>query len=150
MAEIRFYHLTRASLETALPVMLERTLAREQKAVVQLGSEARVEALANHLWTYNDSSFLPHGSSKDGNAALQPVWLTDADAPAPNGAQVLFLADGAMSERIADFDLCAILFDGRDDEAVGEARAQWKTLKSAGHQITYWQQNDRGAWEQQA
>ena len=63
MTEIRFYHLTRRSLEDVLPVMLERTLVRDGKrAIVMLGSAERVEHLNAHLWTYNDRSFLPHGS----------------------------------------------------------------------------------------
>ncbi len=39
MTEIRFYHLTRATLETALPQMLEKTLERGQRAVVRVGSQ---------------------------------------------------------------------------------------------------------------
>ncbi len=70
MSEIRFYHLQRTRLEAALPKMLERVLERGDRAVVMLGSEERVEALAAHLWTYNDRGFLPHGTVQDGFAAL--------------------------------------------------------------------------------
>ena len=61
MTEVRFYHLTRTTLEAALPQMLEKTLERDQRAVVRAGSEERVEALTNWFWTYRDRSFLPHG-----------------------------------------------------------------------------------------
>jgi DNA polymerase III subunit chi len=149
MTEVRFYHMTRTPLDQALPQMLEKTLERGQRAVVRAGSEARVEALSARLWTYNDRSFLPHGTVKDGRAERQPVWLTVADE-APNGAEVLFLTDGATSERIADFGLCAILFDGGDEEALIQARAQWKVLKEAGHEVTYWQQDESGRWGQKA
>jgi DNA polymerase-3 subunit chi len=37
MTDIRFYHLTRKTLEQALPEMLEKTLARGLKAVVMAG-----------------------------------------------------------------------------------------------------------------
>mgnify|MGYP003348043354 CR=1 FL=1 len=30
------------------------------------------------------------------------------------------------------------------------ARDRWKKLKEAGHTLTYWQQNERGAWEKKA
>jgi len=96
MTEIRFYHLQRTALETALPPMLEKTLERGQRAVVMAGSEERVEHLTDQLWTYSERGFLPHGSARDGNAALQPIWLTTADDN-PNGAQVLFLTDGTNS-----------------------------------------------------
>lgn len=150
MTEVRFYHLTNSRLESALPVMLERTLARDQRAVVQCGSEARVEALANHLWTYNEAGFLPHGTKRDGAAEAQPIWLTAEDAAAPNGAAVLFLTDGARSERLEDYGLCAVLFDGQDEAALVSSRELWKLLKTAGHAMSYWQQDERGAWGQKA
>ena len=146
MTEVRFYHLTRATLETALPMMLEKTLERGQRAVVRAGSEERVEALTAWLWTYRDRSFLPHGSAKDGHAELQPVWLTDQDER-PNGAQVLFLTDGAVSERLDDYELCAVIFDGNDEAALAAAREQWRSLKDSAHDLTYWQQDEDGRWE---
>jgi DNA polymerase III subunit chi len=149
MTEVRFYHMTRTSLDQALPQMLEKTLERGQRAVVRASSEARVEALSARLWTYNDRSFLPHGSVKDGRAERQPVWLT-AEDEAPNDAAVLFLTDGADSEKIADYALCVLLFDGGDEAALAQARAQWKTLKEGGHAVTYWQQDDDGRWGQKA
>ena len=149
MTEVRFYHLTRTALENALPQMLEKTLERGQRAVVIAGSEERVEALNAWLWTYEERGFLPHGSARDGHAEQQPVWLTAEDEN-PNGARVLFLTDGASAESLADYELCAILFDGRDETAVGAARDRWRGLKEAGHEVTYWQQDDRGRWAQQA
>ncbi len=146
--EIRFYHMTRTTLEAALPQMLEKTLERGQRAVVRASSAERVEALTAWLWTYRDRSFLPHGSAKDGHGALQPVWLTDRDER-PNGAQVLFLTDGAVSQRLDDYQLCAVLFDGNDAAALSAAREQWRGLKDSGHDLTYWQQDDEGRWEKQ-
>lgn len=150
MTEVRFYHLIRASLESTLPVMLERSLARGQRAVVQCGSPERVEALANHLWIYAEASFLPHGTARDGRGAEQPVWLTAEDEAAPNGAKVLFLTDGANSARLADYDLCAILFDGKDETALAASRSLWKALKEADHDLSYWQQDEDGRWSQKA
>ncbi len=150
--EISFYHLTRTTLEAALPQMLEKTLERGQRAVVRAGSAERVEALNGWLWTYQDRGFLPHGSAKDGHAARQPIWLTE-NAERPNEAQVLFLTDGAelggaeSGEEVAEFERCAVLFDGNDESALSKARAQWSGLKDAGHDLTYWQQNDEGRWE---
>jgi DNA polymerase-3 subunit chi len=149
VSEIRFYHLQRTRLEAALPKMLERVLERGERAVVMLGSPERVEALAAHLWTYSDRGFLPHGTEKDGFAAEQPIWLSARDEN-PNGAQVLFLADGAESERIDAYRLCVELFDGADEQAVAAARRRWAAYKSAGHALSYFQQAETGAWEQKA
>jgi DNA polymerase-3 subunit chi len=150
MTEVRFYHMTNTTLESALPVMLERALSRGQRALVQCGSTERAESLANHLWTYDEAGFLPHGTAKDGRAEDQPIWLTAEDATAPNGADVLFLADGATSAHLADYALCAVLFDGRDDAVLADSRELWKQLKAAGHEMSYWQQDEREAWGKKA
>ena len=148
MTEIRFYHLTRKTLEQALPELLEKTLERGWRAVVMAGSPERVEALTHHLWTYRPDSFLPHGNAKDGHAELQPVWLTAADEN-PNDANVLFLTDGAGSARLGEYVRVCEVFDGNDESAVAAARARWKDYKAAGHDISYWQQGER-AWTQEA
>lgn len=148
MTEIRFYHLQRTPLEQALPRMLEMCLNRSWRAVVMAGSADRVRALSEHLWSYEERSFLPHGDASDGHADQQPIWLTDADEN-PNGAGVLFLTDGAESGGVGSFDLVCRLFDGRDPDAVAAARDRWKAEESQGHHLTYWQQTERG-WEKKA
>jgi DNA polymerase-3 subunit chi len=149
MSEIRFYHLQRRSLEDTLPVILERCYSRGDRTVVMAGSAERVEALAAHLWTYNDRNFLPHGTKRDGQAERQPIWLTETDEN-PNAAAVLFLADGARSQTIDAYALCVELFDGQDASAVAAARERWTSYKSAGHSLVYYQQNEAGRWEEKA
>jgi DNA polymerase-3 subunit chi len=149
MSDVRFYHLVRSPLDAVLPKMLEKTLERDQRAVVMAGSEERVEALNGYLWTYRERGFLPHGSEKDGFAEDQPIWLTAKDEN-PNAAQVLFLTDGAASERLGEFQVCAVLFDGADEAAVAAARTQWRDYGAQGHEVTYWQQNERGGWDKKS
>jgi DNA polymerase III subunit chi len=149
LTEILFYHLQQTPLEQVLPALLERSLERGWKAVVQVGNPERLEALNGTLWTYRDDAFLPHGTSEDGPLEQQPVALT-VEAENPNEAQVLFLVDGAVPTDIDPYERCVLMFDGRDEEAVGAARGHWKTLSGGGHDVTYWQQNDAGGWEKKA
>lgn len=149
MTDIAFYHLQRSPLEAALPKLLEKTLEAGKRAVVKAGSPERVEALTVHLWTYEQRSWLPHGSTRDGHAADQPVWLTVADEN-PNGAQFLFLADGAESDHVGAYERCFVLFDGTNETSLAAARTQWKGLKEAGHTMAYWQQTEAGGWEKKA
>jgi DNA polymerase III subunit chi len=149
MTEILFYHLDRQPLERVLPELLEKCVERGWRAVVQLGSEERCEAIDAHLWTYREDGFLPHGTAKDGHAAAHPVWLTTADDN-PNQATVRFLADGADLKDVESYVRVVMLFDGNDNEAVDRARSAWSAAKSAGHETTYWQQSERGRWERKA
>jgi len=145
MSEIAFYHLTRSPLEAALPKLLDKTLQAGKRAVVIAGSAQRVEHLNGALWSYEDASWLPHGSAKDGHPEEQPVWLTDSDEN-PNGAAFLFLTDGASAADMDAYERCFELFDGTNADSVQSARERWKSYKSAGHTLTYWQQTEQGGW----
>lgn len=149
MTEVRFYHLQRSTLESVLPKLLERVLERGQRAVVMVDSPERVEAMTAYLWSHDDRGFLPHGNARDGYPERQPIWLTENDEN-PNGAEVLFLSDGAHSAHIADYKMCVDLFDGNDDTAVAKARERWQTYKTEGHSVLYFQQDERGRWEEKA
>jgi len=144
--EVLFYHLERRPLEAVLPQLLERTLERGWRAVVQSASAERLEALDTHLWIYAEESFLPHGTRKDGFSDQQPIYLTTGDEN-PNAAGVRFLVDGAVTGELAGYQRIVYLFDGRDEEAIAQARAEWKRAKAAGCAVTYWQQGDGGRWE---
>ena len=149
MTEVLFYHLEHQPLERVLPALVERTLERGWRAVVQAGSDERVEALDTLLWTYREESFLPHGTRRDGNSAAQPIYLTSNEEN-PNGAGVRFLVDGAETAELSGYDRVVYLFDGRDETAVAKAREQWKAAKGAGCTVTYWQQSSEGRWEKKA
>jgi DNA polymerase-3 subunit chi len=147
VTEVAFYQLGAMPLERALPRLLERALGAGYRVVVLAGSQERVDHLDAVLWTYDDASFLPHGTARDGEAERQPIWLTVADEN-PNGATMLVLVDGTMSERLGEYRRCLDIFDA-GEESVAAARDRWRRAKAAGHAVTYWQQGERG-WEQKA
>ena len=149
MTEIRFYHLTVSRLEQALPQLLEKSLERGKRVLVMVDSEARAEELTLQLWRYREESFLPHGNKNDGAPAAQPVWITAEDEN-PNSAPYLFLTAGGQTEKLADYELCALLFDGANGDLVKAARQHWRSWKADGHKLTYWQQDDHGRWAQKA
>src|SRR2546423_11972608 len=124
MTEILFYHLQRQSIEKVLPQLLEKSLERGWRVVVQAASDERVEALDAHLWTYRDDKFLAHGTYRESEAAMQPVLLT-VNEDNPNGANVRFLIDGApVPDDAASYQRIVLLFDGEDEEAGGGGRGR--------------------------
>ena len=146
MVEIGFYHLLSTPLERALPRLLERACAQGHRIVVRAGSAERVEHLNALLWTYDDASFLPHGSARDGSPGAHPIWLSDRTEN-PNRATMLVLVDGVAAEDLEAFTRCADLFDGNDPAAVEAARGRWRQAQAAGHRLTYWQQDPSGQWQ---
>jgi DNA polymerase III subunit chi len=145
--EVLFYHLQGQSLEQALPVLLERTLQRGWKAVIRASSTERLKALDDHLWTFAEESFLPHGMEDDAQAARFPIVLTLRDVRL-NDAECAFAVDGADLPATEGWTRSVLIFNGGDEEALAKARTQWKDVKAKGLSATYWQQSPEGRWEQ--
>jgi len=146
MTEVLFYHLERSNLERVLPELLEKSLERGWRAIVQASSRERVEALDASLWTYSEESFLPHGTAYQDNPQDQPILLT-ADSDNQNDAQIRFLVDGAQIEDVSTYVRAIYMFNGLDEDALSQARKQWKTYKETDHELTYWAQGETGRWE---
>lgn len=146
MTEIGFYHLTRSSLEQALPKLLGRVLALPARALLLCPDPERLRALDAALWTCPDPDWLPHGTT---DGPDQPIFLAGEDRPPPNGARHIFLVEGAQSAHLALFERGFDLFDGNDPAAVDAARRRWSAVKAEGHVPAYWQQGARG-WERKA
>ncbi len=151
MTDLRFYHLTATSVEQALPLMLSKTLERGKRAQLRFVTAERLEAVNQHLWTYEQASFLPHGGPKQGRAEAQPIWLT-LDDDNPNQAEYLFLLEGRAPDVLQGYEMVALLFDARDEVAMAAARQHWKTLSQDQHLragLSYWRQTPQGGWDKQ-
>lgn len=150
MGEVLFYHLTSSVLERTLPDLLTRALARGWKVVVRAGNDAQVAALDDLLWSFDQASFLPHGTAALGHAADQPVYLTAGDEN-PNAATVLMLVEGARVPvaQVAGFDRVCLLFSGNDAAALEAARADWRAVRDAGLAGKYWAE-EAGRWTEKA
>src|ERR671927_440434 len=74
MAEVLFYHLQQQPLEAVLPTLLQKTLERGWRAVVQVTTEERLSALDDHLWTFADESFLLDGTDVQALAIARDQW----------------------------------------------------------------------------
>jgi DNA polymerase-3 subunit chi len=147
MTEVLFYHLQNMSLENVLPPLLEKSLERGWRVVVQATSEERADALDAHLWTYRDDSFLPHATWRAGDAADQPVVLA-VETGNPNNATIRFLIDNApLPQDCAQYQRLVVVFNGEDDDSLAAARGAWTDCKSRGFEVTYWQADERGRWQ---
>jgi DNA polymerase-3 subunit chi len=151
MTETLFYHLERRSLEDILPGLVEKSLQRGWRAAIRTDSSERSDALDSLLWTYDDQSFLPHAQAGDGDASGQPV-LISVEEGNPNLAQIVFYVGGTQPSdwsTLSGLARVVLLFDGRDEAALGSARAAWKEAKAAGHDVTYWKESPSGKFEKQ-
>lgn len=142
--EVGFYHLTRQPLEAVLPRLLEKAYAAGHRILVHCADDAQLKRLDQQLWTYDEASFLPHGSE---DKALQPILLTTSQEERANEPDLLSALDGLDLDRIGDFARVLYLFEESDPERLSAARASWSALKGRdGVSRAYWQQDERGRW----
>jgi DNA polymerase III subunit chi len=147
MTEVLFYHLQDMTVENVLPPLLEKSLERGWRVVVQSTSEERTEALDAHLWTYREDSFLPHATWRAADAGDHPIILALEDGN-PNRANVRFLVDNApLPADSGIYDRVVLLFNGDDADALAAARLAWTDCKTRGFDVTYWQADERGRWQ---
>ena len=149
MVQIQFYHLTATPLDRALPKLLEKVLSSGFRVLVVAGSDEQVDHLNHVLWTYDPGSFLPHGSMKDGHPEQQPILLS-THIEAVNDAKVLLVTNGTTHEKTDGFERILDMFDGRDAQAVANARTRWTSYKNAGCEVAYLRQTDNGGWEKKS
>ena len=149
MGAAYFYHLTEASAENALAMLLPRAAQAGWRVEIRGRDAARMEALDRALWDGAPESFLAHGLAGGPHDAYQPVLLTVGQG-AGEVACVMTL-DGAeiSSEEAGRLERSCILFDGHDPDAVERARGQWRALTKAGIVAQYWAQ-DGGTWQRKA
>ena len=149
MTRVDFYHLTKAPLEQVLPKLCEKAYSTKKKIKILIGTEERVEFINSLLWTYNDESFLPHGSKKDGFIKEQPIFIS-SELENENDAEIIILADGAMPNinELNSYERILNIFDGNNEEDLAKARNYWKDIKNSGFELHYWQQKDNGSFEQ--
>lgn len=150
MTEVLFYHLQNMSLESVLPPLLEKSLERGWRVVVQSTSQERADALDAHLWTYRDDLFLPHAVWRAGDAAHagdHPIVLAVEEGN-PNGANVRFLIDNAALPADSHaYERMVLVFNGDDGDALAVARGAWTDCKAREFDVTYWQADERGRWQ---
>ena len=146
---IDFYHLTKSTLDEALPKLALKAYETGKKIKIKVGGELRVDFINSLLWTFDEESFLPHGVKKDGFAKDQPIYLS-SDDDTPNDATLLFAVDGADidPQNPQNFERIFYVFDGHNENELSKARQTWKTFISDEVEKHYWQQTELGQWQE--
>lgn len=118
------------------------------RAFVLCDSDERAADLNTRLWAEDPGSFLPHGLAAEQGAELHPILLgTDESLPA-NKANLLILTGGLDTQHENQFELVCVMLDSSDDHAMKSSRTIWKRVTDSGQKASYWQQNEKGAWQE--
>lgn len=149
MADIRFYHMEQSTLDQALPAIALKAWQSGKRVLIRVPDKKEASRLDDLLWKFHPNVFLPHGAEGDKNAGRQPVLLVTSDEN-QNDAEILILTHGCTVNDVSPYSMVCEMLDGRVDSQVKDARARWKLYKDAGHDLTYWQQDENGKWSKKA
>lgn len=149
MTRFDFYHLQKSTLEQVLPKLCEKAYMTGSRIKISVGNTERVDFINTLLWTYNEESFLPHGTKKEGFIEEQPIFISETSEN-ENNADLIILVDGAMPQvqELEQYKRVLNIFDGNDETSLSNARLYWKNIKEFGGELHYWQQNEHGSFEQ--
>lgn len=117
MASVGFYHLTKTSLEQALPALLTRTMQVKEHGLVLCKDDQQVKILTEALWRITHPVWLPHGchtsKHQDTSPEWQPIWLTIFEENL-NEAAFLFLVGGQslIGLKVHNIDLKDVILPG--------------------------------------
>ncbi len=146
--EIWFYHLERSSVDETLPPLLEKCSERGWRALVRSPSVERLDQLDNLLWTYRPNAWLPHAKATGdlSSDARQPILLESETGQSHNQFPAVFCLDGADWAGVEEVSRIFVIFDGRDEDALKQARIDWRRAKETGLAPAYWRQSEDGKW----
>ncbi len=146
--EVSFYRLSTLPILRAAPKLIEKIYYSKQRLVVIVEEASMLEPLDNVLWSYSTKHFLAHATLNDPHPEDQPIYLT-TKIENPNKASII-MALGMVDLDEMRGDKYCYMFDGNVQHQLEFARKKWKEYKEQNVNITYWQQNEEGAWEKQA
>jgi DNA polymerase III subunit chi len=142
--EVHFRNLASKPLERWLPMLAAEFHVQGLRQLIRVGSEARLRALDQALWTFDPGSFLPHGAAGDSTDASQPILLT-MGVDNPNAATVVLAVDDSSATPDEGFQRLDYLFDRNDTAGRDAARIRWREWRDRGIEPIYWEA-DAQAW----
>ena len=143
---VDFYQY-RNSLDSLLAALCEKALSAG-RILIKTKTLERSQYINSLLWTYNPSSFLPHGTKQDGHAEHQPIFITHLDKDVPNGAKIYLSVDGDFLSDATPFDRIIYFINGHDEETIFQAKKELNRLRQTETNIFYHEQTDNGKWEE--
>ena len=145
MTEIFFYKLKNLSVELFLISLIEKSISVNWNSVVLLDNVERMEEINDLLWTFNDVSFIPHGSQSDLNPEKNKVYLT-CNEENPNKANAIFSIDGVAINNPKNWSRCIYIFNEQNLKVTDELESYKREIKDLDYIQKSFEQDQNGKW----
>ena len=145
MSEVFFYHLTKTTLEIALPKILERALSEKWSIEIRTSANTNLDEISNAIWRGPEESFLPH--CLEDHEDLQDYPIVLCKSPLKDWRDCLIVVDQAdlKENEVKNYKRVCLIFDAKIEVELSKARKSWKKLSEEGINTTYWAE-DKGRW----
>ena len=147
MLRIGFYQLGGNSVNDAVLMLVQKARGTGKKMLIFCPNPAAV-AIDDALWSHDQNSWLPHGLDAAPGAELSSVWVCSDMTSNPIDAHYVMLLYGSEPNSWAGFERGFVVFDGKSDTQLKQARSQWQKWKSQSEtELAYFAQTVGGSWE---
>ncbi|HMM78256.1 MAG TPA: DNA polymerase III subunit chi [Gammaproteobacteria bacterium] len=136
MTHIDFHVLTtqgRRQHDVYVCQLVQQAYRDGRRVHIHCLDEDMVTALDDLLWTFSDTSFVPHAPAGSADAAAAPVLLA-ASLAAPATADLLINLHVEVPPFFSQFEQ-VVETTGEDERAKALARARYKFYKDRGYPI---------------
>ena len=145
MSEVFFYHLTKTTLEIALPKILERALSEKWSIEIRTSANTNLDEISNAIWRGPEESFLPH--CLEDHEDLQDYPIVLCKSPLKDWRDCLIVVSQAdlKENEVKNYKRICLIFDAKIEVELSKARKSWKKLSEEGINTVYWAE-DKGRW----
>ncbi|MDC1092465.1 DNA polymerase III subunit chi [Hyphomicrobiales bacterium] len=145
MTEIFFYKLKNTSIDLFLISLIEKSISKNWNSLVLLDNTERMEEINDLLWTFNDTSFIPHGSQSDPSPDKQNVYLT-CNEENLNNSNIIFSTDGVIINEPDNWNRCIYIFNEQNLKVTDELESYKREVKDFGYTLKSFEQDNNGKW----
>ena len=145
MTEIFFYKLKNTSIDLFLISLIEKSISKNWNSLVLLDNTERMEEINDLLWTFNDTSFIPHGSQSDLSPDKQNVYLT-CNEENLNNSNIIFSIDGIIINEPDNWNRCIYIFNEQNLKVTDELESYKREIKDFGYTLKSFEQDNNGKW----
>ena len=145
MTEIFFYKLKNLSIELFLISLIEKSISKNWNSLVLLDNIERMEEINDLMWTFNDTSFIPHGSQSDLNPDKHKVYLT-CNEENLNNSSVIFSIDGIIINQPDNWKRCIYIFNEQNLKVTDELESYKRGIEDLNYDLKSFEQDNNGKW----
>ena len=113
MSEVFFYHLTKTTLEIALPKILERALSEKWSIEIRTSANTNLDEISNAIWRGPEESFLPH--CLEDHEDLQDYPIVLCKSPLKDWRDCLIVVGQAdlKENEVKNYKRICLIFDAK-------------------------------------